>query len=71
MDAIALWQRYQDWLYYHEGLGLYLDVSRVRFDDNFYTSMKPKFDKAFKDVEALEGERSPTRMKTGWSVTTG
>ncbi|NLQ07720.1 hypothetical protein FLX35_08600 [Cylindrospermopsis raciborskii LB2897] len=27
MDAKELWQRYQDWLYYHEGLGLYLDIS--------------------------------------------
>jgi len=26
MDA-ALWQRYQDWLYYHEGLEFYLDES--------------------------------------------
>jgi glucose-6-phosphate isomerase len=32
MDATALWQRYQDWLYYHEELGLYLDISRIRFD---------------------------------------
>ncbi len=55
MDASALWQRYQDWLYYHEGLGLYLDVSRVRFDDAFLESIKPKFDKAFKEMEALEG----------------
>ncbi|MDY7024299.1 MAG: glucose-6-phosphate isomerase, partial [Cyanobacteriota bacterium] len=55
MDASTLWQRYQDWLYYHEGLELYLDVSRVRFDDGFYESMKPKFEKAFKDVETLEG----------------
>ncbi len=29
----TLWQRYQDWLYYHEGLELYLDVSRMRFDE--------------------------------------
>lgn len=55
MDASTLWQRYQDWLYYHEGLELYLDVSRVRFDDAFYESMTPKFEKAFKDVETLEG----------------
>ncbi|NET52876.1 MAG: hypothetical protein F6K09_30660, partial [Merismopedia sp. SIO2A8] len=32
MDSAALWQRYQDWLYYHEGLQFYLDVSRMRFD---------------------------------------
>ena len=54
MDAIALWQRYQDWLYHHEGLGFYLDISRIRFDDQFVEQMQPKFAKAFKDMEALE-----------------
>ena len=54
MDARALWQRYQDWLYFHEGLGLYLDVSRMRFDDTFVESLRPKFDKAFADMAELE-----------------
>ncbi|MDB9528748.1 glucose-6-phosphate isomerase [Oscillatoria sp. CS-180] len=54
MDAIALWQRYQDWLYHHDELGIYLDISRIRFDDAFVQQMQPKFDKAFKDMEALE-----------------
>jgi glucose-6-phosphate isomerase len=54
MDARALWQRYQNWLYFHEGLGLYLDVSRMRFDDAFVESLQPKFDKAFADMVALE-----------------
>jgi glucose-6-phosphate isomerase len=54
MDARALWQRYQDWLYFHEGLGLYLDVSRMRFNDAFVESLQPKFDKAFADMAALE-----------------
>ena len=55
MDAMALWQRYQDWLYYHEGLGLYLDVSRMGFDDAFVRKLQPKFDKAFQNMAALEG----------------
>ncbi|BAY92307.1 MULTISPECIES: glucose-6-phosphate isomerase [unclassified Tolypothrix] len=54
MDAKALWQRYQDWLYFHEGLGLYLDVSRMRFDDAFVESLQPKFDQAFADMAELE-----------------
>ncbi len=52
---MELWQRYQDWLYYHEGLGLYLDVSRMRFDSQLLETLKPKFDQAFKNMEALEG----------------
>ncbi|KAM3099998.1 glucose-6-phosphate isomerase [Phormidesmis sp. 146-35] len=55
MNAAALWQRYQDWLYYHKGLEFYLDVSRMRFDDDFVDQLKPKFEKAFKDMAALEG----------------
>lgn len=55
MDAVALWQRYQDWLYYHEGLEFYLDISRMRFDDEFVQSMQPGFEKAFKEMAELEG----------------
>jgi len=55
MDVTVLWQRYQDWLYYHDGLGLYVDISRIRFDNAFVERMKPKFDKAFQDMRALEG----------------
>lgn len=49
-----LWQRYQDWLYYHDGLGLYLDVSRIPFDEGFVSSLTPAFTKAFADMAALE-----------------
>ncbi len=55
MDKSALWQRYQNWLYYHEGLEMYLDVSRMRFEPEQIESLKPKLDKAFQDMEALEG----------------
>jgi glucose-6-phosphate isomerase len=54
MDAAALWQRYQDWLYYHDRLGFYVDVSRMHFDDAFVTALQPKFDKAFAAMADLE-----------------
>ncbi len=54
MDKLQLWQRYQDWLYYHEGLGFYLDVSRMSFDDTFVDKMQPKLAIAFEAVEKLE-----------------
>ncbi len=54
MNATELWQRYQKWLYFQEGLGFYLDVSRMRFDDAFVKKMQPKFDKAFADMAELE-----------------
>jgi glucose-6-phosphate isomerase len=55
MDAAALWQRYQEWLYYHEGLDFYLDVSRMRFDNQFVETMQPRFEKAFEEMTQLEG----------------
>ena len=55
MDQSRLWQRYQDWLYYHAGLGFYLDVSRMAFDDAFIEQTTPKFAHAFSQMAALEG----------------
>jgi glucose-6-phosphate isomerase len=54
MDYQQLWQRYQDWLYYHEGLGLYLDISRMSFDQALVKNLEAKFAKAFQDREAVE-----------------
>jgi len=54
MNPQELWQRYQDWLYFHKDLGLYLDISRMRFSENLVESLQPKFARASKDMEALE-----------------
>lgn len=43
-----------DWLYQHKELGLYLDVSRIGFNDDFVRDMEPRLQKAFKDMEELE-----------------
>lgn len=54
MDTATLWQRYQDWLYYHPELNFYLDISRMSFDEAFVHELQPKFEKAFQDLQALE-----------------
>ena len=54
MDKLQLWQRYQDWLYYNEKLNIYVDISRMRFDEDFYNEIQPKFADAFDSVEKLE-----------------
>jgi glucose-6-phosphate isomerase len=41
-------------LYYHPGLGVYVDISRMRFDDGLVDRLEPKFVKAFADMVALE-----------------
>lgn len=53
-DSRELWNRYVDWLYQHKELGLYLDVSRVGFTDEFFQEMEPRLQKAFKAMEELE-----------------
>ena len=54
MNNQELWQRYQDWLYYHPGLDFYLDISRMGFSEGFVETLQPKFAKAFQDMAALE-----------------
>ncbi|MGB3769045.1 MAG: glucose-6-phosphate isomerase, partial [Phormidesmis sp.] len=54
MDTVALWKRYQDWLYYHKGLEVYVDISRMSFDDAFVQQLAPRFEQAFKDMDELE-----------------
>ncbi|XP_022773096.1 glucose-6-phosphate isomerase 1, chloroplastic-like isoform X2 [Durio zibethinus] len=53
-DPKTLWRRYVDWLYQHKELGLYLDVSRIGFSDQFVSEMEPRFQVAFKSMEELE-----------------
>ncbi|GMH00238.1 hypothetical protein Nepgr_002077 [Nepenthes gracilis] len=50
----ALWGRYVDWLYQHKELGLYLDVSRIGFTDQFVMEMEPRFLDSLKSMEELE-----------------
>ncbi|NEO86425.1 MAG: glucose-6-phosphate isomerase [Spirulina sp. SIO3F2] len=54
MDCAALWQRYQDWLYFNADLDFFLDVSRMGFDDFFVKAMQAKFETAFAQMQALE-----------------
>ncbi|MEO0406442.1 MAG: glucose-6-phosphate isomerase [Cyanobacteria bacterium P01_A01_bin.135] len=49
-----LWQRYQDWLYYHDGLDMYVDISRMRFSEDQVAALTPVFERAFDAMEALE-----------------
>ncbi|MEM9136869.1 MAG: glucose-6-phosphate isomerase [Cyanobacteria bacterium P01_F01_bin.42] len=54
MDSATRWQRYQDWLYFHPGLQVYLDISRMSFDDAFVEHLRPQFAAAFEAMDRLE-----------------
>ncbi|CAL5384005.1 unnamed protein product [Camellia sinensis] len=53
-DPRELWRRYVDWLYQHKELGLYLDVSRIGFTDEFVEEMEPKFQAALRAMKELD-----------------
>lgn len=49
-----LWDRYCETTYWNEELGFGLDISRVRFDNTFITTMTPRIKKALEAMKALE-----------------
>lgn len=51
----SLWDRYQKYLVRNEALGFTLDISRMRFGDDFLAQMEPQAQKAFAAMTALEG----------------
>ncbi|MFZ2642149.1 MAG: glucose-6-phosphate isomerase [Verrucomicrobiia bacterium] len=54
MKPLKLWKRYQKYLYDNDGLGLRLDISRMKFTEAFLEKMQPGVEKAFEAMNALE-----------------
>jgi glucose-6-phosphate isomerase len=54
MTAQSLWDRFQEYLLRYEDLGLTLDISRMRFGDDFLAAMQPKAERALAAMKALE-----------------
>ena len=54
MSTPTLWMRYQKYLCQVPGLGLTLDISRMRFDDGFFERMAAPMARAFEAMDALE-----------------
>ena len=53
-DPIKLWERYVEWLYQHKELGLFVDVSRMGFTEEFLQRMEPRMQRAFDAMRELE-----------------
>ena len=49
------WSRFCDLLWYHDGLGVWLDVSRMALNQADLSRLAPGFASAFTAMEALEG----------------
>ena len=50
----SLWDRFQKFFLANDGLGVSLDVSRMRFTDEWLAGMEPLATKAFTAMAALE-----------------
>ena len=50
----TLWDRYRQFLVRHESLGFSVDVSRMRFADDFFTGMDPHAQRAFAQMQGIE-----------------
>lgn len=52
-DAGSLWDRYRSYLIVDETSGFSLDVSRMRFDEEYLDRMQPKVVEALREMQAL------------------
>src|SRR5213078_4534566 len=54
MSSSSLWQRFQQYFLYYRDLDFSLDISRMKFPDDFFEKMQPKIGKAFAAMRELE-----------------
>ncbi|MBA2742985.1 MAG: glucose-6-phosphate isomerase [Chthoniobacterales bacterium] len=54
MIANSLWPRFQEYFLQQEETGVSVDISRMRFGDDFLERMRPRAEKAFADMRELE-----------------
>src|SRR3989442_6828163 len=54
MASSSLWQRFQQYFLRHDDLDFSIDISRVKFSDDFFIKMRPRIDKAFTAMRDLE-----------------
>ncbi|AII43465.1 glucose-6-phosphate isomerase [Synechococcus sp. KORDI-100] len=53
-DAQVQWQRFCDLLWYHDDLGIWLDISRMHVNTTHLDAMQSSFEKAFAAMQELE-----------------
>src|SRR5260370_16612418 len=54
MASSSLWQRFQQNFLRYDYLDFSIDISRMKFPDDFFEKMRPKIDKAFAAMRELE-----------------
>src|SRR6266487_844764 len=54
MASSSLWQRFQQYFLCYRDLDFSLDISRMKFPEDFFEKMQPKIKKAFAAMRELE-----------------
>jgi len=54
MASSSLWQRFQNYFLRYDDLGFSIDISRMKFSEDFFGKMRGKIDKAFAAMRELE-----------------
>src|SRR5229473_7034027 len=54
MASSSLWQRFQNYFLRYDNLDFSIDISRMKFPDDFFDEMRPRIDKASAAMRELE-----------------
>ncbi len=54
MTSSPLWSRFQDFFLEYPDVGFSIDISRMRFGDDFFKRMQPQVERALREMQALE-----------------
>src|SRR5205814_7833352 len=54
MASNSLWPRFQKYFLRYDDLDFSIDISRMRFADDFFEKMRPQMEKAFASMRELE-----------------
>src|SRR5689334_12946334 len=54
MSTNELWNRYREYLNVNASVGITVDISRMKFADNFFDEMAERMSNAFTQMDALE-----------------
>jgi glucose-6-phosphate isomerase len=54
MASASLWSRFQQYFLHYQDLDFSIDISRMKFPDDFFEKMRPRIEKAFAAMRQLE-----------------
>ncbi len=57
MSSSSLWDRFQKYFLAYEDLGFFIDISRMRFPDDFLSRMQPNVEHGLGAMDELEAGR--------------